>query len=156
MNILDALVVEHAMMRDGLDQLERVICAHGSLERVLGSAATVHRVLHLHSVAEDTILLPALRLPESEGPVPFIHHQHDGVERAFNKLLAVKSVPEAVTISIRLLDALRHHFTEEEEHLFPLAFKLLGSARLSELGMEWAASRDVARLFPWHAAAPVK
>jgi len=146
MNILNALVVEHGMMRDALDHLERVVCAQGSIEGIMGSATTLHHMLQLHAITENRLLLPAIRSVGDQGSDSvdlLFSHQHTRLDLGFSQLLAAEDVTTARAVCVDLLEALRTHFDEEEELLFPLAWQRLGEGLLHDLGRKWARSRHL-------------
>ncbi len=147
MNILHALLGEHGPIRHQLDALRLAAPRMSDIElraATLGLAEAVESHAHL----EDELLFEPLaksgRMPM--GPVEAMRAEHDEIERLLGQILAPVDTPgrpDPQRTTARMIEIVRHHFSHEENVLFPLAAKMLDEQRLSDLAAEWAARRGV-------------
>jgi hemerythrin superfamily protein len=143
--------------RTGLDPIHDLTNDHREVERLFarleaakGQARekaflAVKDALTLHATLEEGIFYPAvMSLPDVEAMrlVSEAVGEHGDVKGLLGEIDA--SDPRDATYlskCVRLRDAVLHHATEEEEEMFPLAKRLLGSARLEALGERMTAAR---------------
>ena len=145
MKITDAFLGEHGVFYAQFDRLEQMVPSAKTLETVQEEAALVTAALVPHALMENEILFPALEecLGPPALPVPVMRQEHRDIEGRLMQAQWAGTLREAQRLLLEALDLARDHFAKEEEVLFPLAEKVLGAGRLSELGMEWARRRGV-------------
>jgi hemerythrin-like domain-containing protein len=148
MNLLHALLGEHGPIRHQLDALRLAAPRLSDAElriATLGLAEAIESHAHL----EDALLFEPLarsgRMPM--GPVEAMRSEHEEIERLLGEILAPAETAgraDAQSTAARMIEIVRHHFSHEEQVLFPLAETVLDPQRLSDLAAEWAARRGVA------------
>ncbi len=144
MKLTNALLGEHAVIYELFDYLRDTILKRDDLRDIHGAVAVVERLLVSHARIEEDLLFSRLE-PHlgQKGSLAMMRAEH----RAIDDLLeaARLEADSAVLKSAidQLLDLAHGHFQKEEMVLFPMARQYLDEASLTELGDEWAASRNV-------------
>jgi len=144
MKITEGLLGEHALSHALFDQVEALADEAQThhelvtLERLLSSTVMSHKTL------EDEVLFPALvERGYAEVPVDVLRTEHKEIELLSAAVRASPSLEDAREVLFRLIGTLREHFGKEEQVLFPLCERLLGEAKLEELGLAWARRRGL-------------
>jgi len=148
MDVTEALRGEHGALYSLFDAFEALLMEEGTGDK--GRVASVlarslRPVLRSHARVEDELLfeLVVKEGTEQAGPAQAMLEEHEEVAEL---LALVEAEEDPAAARARLLDVLdraREHFRKEELVAFPAAARALGSARLAELGEEWAVRRDV-------------
>ena len=153
MNILSALLGEHAVLKQQIDHLERGT-AGLSDERLRSAALLLAGAVESHATIEDELLFVPLeasgRMPA--GPVAAMRREHEAIEALIAQVSEHGTVAAGAAgaaaplrpVVGRLAQTLLAHFGHEEHALFALAVRVLDAATLDELGARWAARRSVA------------
>jgi hemerythrin-like domain-containing protein len=147
MNLLHALLGEHAPLRHQLEALKLAAPRFGDAE-LRAAVLLVAEAVESHARLEDELLFDALAASGAmpRGPVEGMRAEHDQIVSLLGQLLAPADTPgrpDPQRTVLRLVETVRHHFAHEENVLFPLAAEHLGAARLEALGAEWAGRRAV-------------
>ena len=144
MKLTDALLGEHAVLYELFAYLRDTILKSDDIGDVRGAVSVLERLLGSHARIEENLLFPRLEPHLGQmGPLAVMRSEHRGIDdlleaaRRENDIAALKSVIG------RLLELAHGHFQKEERVLFALARQFLDEATLTELGDEWAASRNV-------------
>jgi regulator of cell morphogenesis and NO signaling len=127
LDILGELRADHDQLRAEMAALEA-----GGIERDRAARFAHDLVFHAHS--EDELLFAELEhdLPPDHGPIAVMRAEHVEIESGLERIVA-----GATPAEVRRFCALaRGHFLKEEEVLFAFALRLVGGARLAELGAE--------------------
>jgi hemerythrin-like domain-containing protein len=137
MRITDAIRGEHAAMRPLLRQL-RELTEPGSTMRpefVKEHAKTLWTIIRAHTTVEEPLFL----LLRGHGSAKHALDEHKQIELLLK--LAMRTGDQRVfNKGIRLTLG---HFDEEERDVFPLAERVLGQAKLAQLGVEWLQARGL-------------
>ncbi|AZF27242.1 MULTISPECIES: hemerythrin domain-containing protein [unclassified Pseudomonas] len=144
MNAIDLLKADHERVKTLLTQLsestERGVKKRTELLAKLEMEITVHTKL------EEEILYPAFR--EAGGKEQDImYHEAKEEHRTVDSLVLPdlkQTDPSSTEFSGRVKvvkELLEHHIEEEETEMFPQAKKLLGKAKLDELGAQMEAMK---------------
>ncbi|MGE1173046.1 hemerythrin domain-containing protein [Pseudomonas sp. BW7P1] len=158
MNAIDLLKADHEKVKSILGQLsdstERATKKRAELLDKLEMEITIHTRL------EEEILYPAFKAAGSKEQ-DVMYYEAKEEHRTVDSLVLPDlketdpGTPEFAGRVKVVKELLEHHIEEEEKEMFPQARKLLGKARLDELGeqmeamksackKEWAASRMAA------------
>ncbi|MEW7847452.1 hemerythrin domain-containing protein [Massilia aurea] len=99
-------------------------------------AETICDALEIHATLEEEFFYPVMRREDANEP--FIHKaepEHDEMRRLIAQLRRTGGAdPRHDDLVMELMRDVMHHVADEETRLLPDAEKLLGKARLSELG----------------------
>jgi len=139
MNAIDLLKTEHEKVKGILNQLSE------STDRALKKRAELLEKLELeitiHTQLEEQILYPAFK--EAGGKEQDeMYYEAKEEHRTVDSLVLPDlkstdpSTPEFAGRVKVVKELLEHHIEEEETEMFPQAKKLLGNAKLDELGKE--------------------
>ena len=147
MDILSALSGEHGPLRHLLDAL-RLSSPQLSAGELRAATLLAAEAIESHAKLEDELLFEPLaasgRMPD--GPVEAMRAEHARIESLFGQLLAPADEPGRPdpqrTVGL-LVETVRHHFSHEENALFPLAAGALGPGLRADLGARWARQRGV-------------
>lgn len=144
MKLTDALLGEHAVIYELFDFVRDTITKSDDLT-VLRSAITVlERLLVSHAQIEEDLLFPALDPHLGEmGPLTVMRAEHREIHDLLEAVGRAGDVEAVKSIISRLLNVAREHFHKEEQVLFAMARQFLNEEDLTNLGDEWAASRNV-------------
>jgi hemerythrin-like domain-containing protein len=135
MNITEALVAEHTVLRQLFDHVESELVGIATLESLQVLARIIERLLHSHGEAEEDLVLCALdHSLEDQGRRERFHQEHQELDERFKQVQTVMDLETARRLIYGALQASRKHFKFEEESLFPFASRVLGKDILLELG----------------------
>jgi hemerythrin-like domain-containing protein len=144
MNAIDLLIADHEKVKDILGQLsestDRAIKKRTELLDKLEMEITIHTRL------EEEILYPAFKAAggkEQEEMYYEAKEEHRTVDSLVLPDLKTTdpSKPEFAGRVKVVKELLEHHIEEEESEMFPQAKKLLGKAKLDELGEQMLAMK---------------
>ena len=144
MNAIDLLKADHAKVKDILSQLSE------STERALKKRsellAKLEMEISIHTRLEEEILYPAFKAAGSkEQDIMYFEAKEE--HRTVDSLvlpdlkLTDPGTPEFSGRVKVVKELLEHHIEEEETEMFPQAKKLLGKAKLDELGAQMEAMK---------------
>jgi hemerythrin-like domain-containing protein len=143
-NIIDALIGEHAAVITVLNHLEKFQVGW-ELRQYHEACDLLEELLATHACLEDELLFDPIT-PESGRLAEALHtlsDEHRELRHLVSDLKHSESVPEARRLLNRLIEVTRDHFAVEERVLFGLAADVLGAKQLERLGEEWALRRRV-------------
>mgnify|MGYP005809852663 CR=1 FL=1 len=142
MNIIDALIGEHAALLTVLDHVEKFQVGW-ELRQYHEACDLLESLLATHASLEDELLFDPIT-PESGRLAEALNttsDEHDELRLLVTDLKHAETVPEARRLLNRLVEVTREHFALEERVLFGLAAGVIGPGRLQRLGEEWALRR---------------
>ncbi len=144
MNIIDALIGEHAALGTVFDHVQK-FQAGWSLQQSKETGALLDALLATHAVLEDDLLFdPLAKTGGRFGEMlQTMREEHDQLRRLVADLKYAETEDEACRALRQIVEVGRDHFAVEERVLFGMAAELLGTARLQRLGEEWAARRHL-------------
>jgi hemerythrin-like domain-containing protein len=135
MNITEALVAEHAVLRQLFDHVDQELPHLATLESLTLLARIIANLLHSHGEDEEELVLCALdHSLEDQGRRERFFQEHQELDERFNKIQSATDPETARSLLQIALQASRKHFIFEEESLFPFADQVLGSDLLLKLG----------------------
>ena len=144
MNILKALLGEHAVFYAQFSHLERTLPGMEEAGLIRAQGALLAAGLASHAALENELLFDLLEARQGQmGPVTVMRMEHQQIE---TQLQALAAEGAAAPARERLLDVLRQardHFAKEEQVLFPMAANILTQAELRAAGARWAERRQV-------------
>jgi hemerythrin-like domain-containing protein len=148
MKLTDALLGEHAVIYELFDYLRDTILKSDDIRDIHGAVAVVERLLVSHARVEEDLLFSRLdphfsQMGEQMGPLAMMRAEHRGIDDLLETAKQETDVAALKSTIGQLLDLAHDHFQKEEVVLFPMARQCLGEAALTELGDQWAASRNV-------------
>jgi hemerythrin superfamily protein len=152
MNVLDLLITDHSEVSALVDELLGTTDA----ERRRELADTIIGELVRHSVAEETIVYPAMRkhLPNGDEAVEHDTDEHKQLEQIMKQMEDVKVGDESFLPLVRQLkEVLDDHVSDEENEQFPLLRTHIPEDQLKVMGTEVAALKKIAPTRP-HPNAP--
>jgi hemerythrin-like domain-containing protein len=100
--------------------------------------------LEVHTSVEEQVFYDAVKreVPDERGDVLEGFEEHRVADRLLQELAELTPDDETFDAKVTvLIEAVRHHVSEEEDDLFPAVRKELGRKRLTELGDELAAAK---------------
>jgi len=139
MNAIDLLKDDHERVKALLAELSE--STERGIKKRTELLAKLEREVALHTQLEEQILYPAFKSEggKEEGVMYFeAKEEHRTVDSLVLPDLK-QTDPGTVEFSGRVKvvkELLEHHIEEEEKEMFPAARKLLGKARLEELGAQ--------------------
>jgi hemerythrin-like domain-containing protein len=139
------LTADHETVRGLLSQMEETT-ARGSAKRTT-LLAKIAKEVRIHAQIEEEIFYPAYKeaaKTQEEEQLFFEAADEHGLVKIVLPALE-KMDPATVEFGAKakvLKDLIEHHAEEEEEEMFPKAKKLLGKARLQELGERLEARKE--------------
>ena len=144
MNAIDLLKADHEKVKAILSQLsestDRALKKRGELLGKLEMEITIHTRL------EEEILYPAFKEAGSKEE-DIMYYEAKEEHRTVDSLVLPDlketdpGTPEFAGRVKVVKELLEHHIKEEEEEMFPKARKLLGKAKLEELGAQMEAMK---------------
>ena len=144
MNAIDLLKADHEKVKAILSQLsestDRALKKRGELLGKLEMEITIHTRL------EEEILYPAFKEAGSKEE-DIMYYEAKEEHRTVDSLVLPDlkgtdpGTPEFAGRVKVVKELLEHHIKEEEEEMFPKAQKLLGKAKLEELGAQMEAMK---------------
>ena len=139
MKITQALLAEHVVFHNMFDYLERTAPKLRTLAEVKSIAGLMEAMLHLHSTAEDELLLEPLEPSfEQMGQEENFHAEHEEIDESLRRVRQTRSLAEAKRLLLNAVVYSRKHFDKEERIVFPLAEKHLSPQSQELLGRRWA------------------
>ena len=147
MDALDLLKADHDKVRGLFKQVED-----------LGDRATTSRrdlfdqideELTLHSKIEEKLLYPQFKERATQGDqkdeVLEAYEEHAVAKRLIKELEGIEPTDERYKAKLQvLIEAVKHHASEEETEMFPMARQLFKPAELKEMGDEIVAMKEKA------------
>ncbi|AZF11258.1 Repair of Iron Centers di-iron protein [Pseudomonas sp. R2-37-08W] len=144
MNAIDLLKADHERVKTLLTQLSE--STERGVKKRTELLAKLEMEITLHTKLEEEILYPAFR--EAGGKEQEImYHEAKEEHRTVDSLVLPdlkQTDPSSTEFSGRVKvvkELLEHHIEEEETEMFPQAKKLLGKAKLDELGAQMEAMK---------------
>ncbi|AZF16541.1 MULTISPECIES: hemerythrin domain-containing protein [unclassified Pseudomonas] len=144
MNAIDLLKADHERVKTLLTQLSE--STERGVKKRTELLAKLEMEITLHTKLEEEILYPAFR--EAGGKEQDImYHEAKEEHRTVDSLVLPdlkQTDPSSTEFSGRVKvvkELLEHHIEEEETEMFPQAKKLLGKAKLDELGAQMEAMK---------------
>jgi hemerythrin superfamily protein len=144
MNAIDLLKADHERVKALLTQLSE--STERGVKKRTDLLAKLEMEITLHTKLEEEILYPAFR--EAGGKEQEImYHEAKEEHRTVDSLVLPdlkQTDPSSTEFSGRVKvvkELLEHHIEEEETEMFPQAKKLLGKAKLDELGAQMEAMK---------------
>ena len=107
--------------------------------------------LSVHATIEEQVFYPAIRqgVPETESDVLEALEEHHVVKWTLSELEKMAPTDERFTPKVKvLIEAVRHHATEEEEQLFPRVRDAFTNEQLVELGERLETAKKTAPTRP--------
>ena len=145
MNLIDALLGEHAVLYALFDLLETTDPSPGRPDPRPGVIASLSRALLSHAHLEDEVLFPALESHIGPmGPLAVMRAEHEEIEGALGEASRSEDASRAIGLARSATAAARQHFAKEEQVLFPMARRAIGDEELARLADRWSAMRKVA------------
>jgi hemerythrin-like domain-containing protein len=145
MNLIDALLGEHAVLYTLFDLLETTDPSPGRPDPLPGVIASLSRALLSHAHLEDEVLFPALEAHIGPmGPLAVMRAEHEEIEGALEEAARSEDTARAIGLARSAMAAARQHFAKEEQVLFPMARRAIGDEELARLADRWSAMRKVA------------
>ena len=144
MNIIDALLGEHAALLTVFDHIQK-FQAGWELPQFHESSLLLESLLATHAILEDELLFDPITGDRGRfaDTLRLMREEHDELRRLVGDLKHAETVPEARRLLNRLIEVTREHFAVEERVLFGMAAEAIGPARLQKLGDEWAVRRQL-------------
>lgn len=137
MNAIELLTKDHELVKKLLEELS------STTERAVKKRAELlHRIeqeLQIHTQLEEEILYPAIKQAGGKEEAK-MYYEAKEEHRTVDSLVIpdlLETEPGTVEFAgqVKVMkELLEHHIEEEESELFPTAKKLLGKAKLDELG----------------------
>jgi hemerythrin-like domain-containing protein len=144
MKLTDALLGEHAVIYELFDYLRDTLLKGDDLRDLHGAVAVVERLLVSHARVEEDLLFSRLDPHfEQGGPLAMMRAEHRALDDLLETAKSETDIAALKSTIGELLDLAHDHFRKEEVVLFPMARQCLDEASLTELGDNWAASRNV-------------
>lgn len=144
MNIIDALLGEHAALLTVFDHVQR-FQSGWQLPQFGETCLLLESLLATHAILEDELLFDPItpdrgRFAET---LRLMREEHDELRRLVGDLKHADTVPDSRRLLNRLIEVAREHFAVEERVLFSMAAEVIGAPRLQKLGEEWALRRHL-------------
>lgn len=144
MNAIDLLKDDHERVKSLLSELSK--STERGVKKRADLLARLEREITLHTELEEKILYPAFK---SEGgkEEDVMYYEAKEEHRTVDSLVLPDlkdtdpGTPEFSGRVKVVKELLEHHIEEEEKEMFPKARKLLGKARLEELGAQMEAMK---------------
>ena len=144
MKITDAFLGEHGVFYAQFSHLEQVVPQLADLALVQAQGALLTAALETHAHLEDELLFAALEPHLGQGgPLAVMRMEHQQIEEGLAQLPGLGDAASARQLLLQVVQVARGHFAKEEQVLYPMAQQALGGAKLEELGVRWAAEREV-------------
>lgn len=144
MKLTDALLGEHGVLNDMLDELEAIAMSASRAQDLVAAAEPVLAVLLRHATLEDELLFPALeKVPGLAGMSRAMRAEHQLIESMASRFRATSDLATCRRQLAEILATTRIHFAKEEQVCFPASVTGVAESELSALGGHWASSRSV-------------
>jgi hemerythrin-like domain-containing protein len=143
MKITQALQAEHVVYHNLFDHVEKTAPRLRTLAEVRTLARLLARMLEVHSLVEDELLVEPLEPSLHQlGQHESFHGEHEEMDRLLAGVQTTRSVAAARQMLTRAVHLCRRHFDKEERLVFPLAEKVLSEKTLADLGRRWERQRQ--------------
>jgi hemerythrin-like domain-containing protein len=143
MKITQALQAEHVVYHNLFDHVEKTAPRLRTLAEVRTLAGLLARMLEVHSLVEDELLVEPLEPSLHQlGQHESFHGEHEEMDRLLAGVQTTRRVATARQMLTRAVHLCRRHFDKEERLVFPLAEKVLSEKTLAELGRRWERQRQ--------------
>jgi hemerythrin-like domain-containing protein len=144
MKITDALLGEHGVLYDLFGHLRDVAMSSGDATAIRAAFAVVERLLLAHARVEEELLFPILQPHVGHmGPIGVMLAEHRRIDALLEAAREESDPSSLKNLAGQLIELASGHFRKEESVLFGMAEQYLGDELLTELGEQWAASRNV-------------
>ncbi len=144
MKLTNALLGEHAVIYELFDYLRDTILKSDDIQDIYGATAVVERLLLSHAQIEENLLFPRLEPHLGQmGPLAVMRAEHRQIDELFEAARRETDIDALRSVIGNLLELAFGHFQKEEQVLFAMARQHLDEATLTDLGDEWAVSRNV-------------
>jgi len=144
MILTEALLGEHAVFYAQFDHLDQTVPGVGDLTIIHTQTTLIASALATHAQLEEDLLFKALDPHLGEmGPLAVMRMEHQEIESTLEQILNLEDLVEAKQKLLHVVHLAREHFAKEEQVLYPMASKVLGSEQLTTLGEQWAERRSV-------------
>jgi len=144
MILTEALLGEHAVFYAQFDHLVQTVPGVGDLTIIQAQTVLIASALATHAQLEEDLLFKALDPHLGEmGPLAVMRMEHQEIESTLEQILNLEDLVEAKQKLLHVIHLAREHFAKEEQVLYPMASKVLGSEQLTTLGEQWAERRSV-------------
>lgn len=149
MNIIDALMGEHAALTTVFDHM-RKYQSSWDLGRYHEAGELLSSLLATHAILEDELLFDPIMTGEGRlgQTLRIMRHEHDELRHLVSGLFQTTEVIGARSVLDHLIEVTREHFALEERILFGMAAEVLGPDRLRQIGDEWALRRQLSLSVP--------
>jgi hemerythrin-like domain-containing protein len=146
MNLIDGLRGEHATLLTLFNYLEK--WSHGwDFARLQEAGAMLEALLLTHAELEDSLLFDTLggRQGALDTTLEAMGADHYQLSNLLGQLRDMEGddAKQARATLMQIIEVAREHFAIEERTLFGIAARLIGEARLFDLGAQWAKRRQV-------------
>ncbi|MDX2151795.1 MAG: hemerythrin domain-containing protein [Bryobacteraceae bacterium] len=144
MNIIDALLGEHAALLTVFDHIQK-FSSGWDLGHLRETGSLLESLILTHAYLEDELLfdmIPEVH-PGLAETLQAMHQEHRELRGLLRHLQEAENVREARGLLKHAMELAREHFAVEERVLFGLAGEVLGEDRLAALGQEWAERRHL-------------
>ena len=143
MKLTNALLGEHAVIYDLFDHVRDTILTSDDIRDIHGAVAVVERLPVLHARIEEDLLFSGLEPHfDQMGPLGMMRAEHLEIDDLLEAAGRETDIAVLMSVIGQLLDLAHDHFRKEETVLFPMARQCLDEATLTDLGDQWAASRN--------------
>lgn len=144
MNAIELLKADHVRVKDILAQLSE--STDRAIKKRTDLVAKLEMEITIHTKLEEEILYPAYKEAGGKDQEEMYYEakeEHRTVDSLVLPDLKATdpSTPEFAGRAKVVKELLEHHIEEEETEMFPDAKKLLGKAKLDELGAEMEAMK---------------
>jgi iron-sulfur cluster repair protein YtfE (RIC family) len=144
MNLIDALLGEHAAFYALFDEVENRLPTATTAAEVTALGAPLARALVSHARLEDELLFPVLANADGPGgPLEVMHADHQEIHDTLDAALRDPDLTGAADSLQAAIDLAREHFAKEEQVLFPHAREIVDASVLEDLGAQWSRLRGV-------------
>jgi len=144
MKITDALLGEHAVFYAQFSYLENSLPQLDDLAIIKKHGGMLGAALASHAHLEEELLFQKLEPHIGPGgPLAVMRMEHNQIENNLSQLPDQETLEQTRAVMFETIHTARGHFAKEEQILYPLAVRILGTERLSELGEQWAGQRKV-------------
>ncbi len=145
MKLTSALLGEHAVIYELFDYLRNTILKSDDIRDIHGAGAVVERLLVPHARIEEDLLFSRLEPHLGQmGPLAMMRAEHRAIDDLLEAARRETNIAALRSVIRELLELAYYHFQKEERVLFTMARQCLDEATLTDLGDEWAVSRNVA------------
>jgi hemerythrin-like domain-containing protein len=136
--ITEALVLEHSVLCQMFDQIERVLVGSQSTQEVKSLAAVVEGMLSSHGEIETNLAYSVMdHVLAERRTLHHLHQDHHELDGNFARIHRAKDPAKALRLLKKALAATREHFRREEQSVFPVMQEILQPETLRALGSQW-------------------